>query len=614
MYLAELRNKESVQEKVDIKFCCEYDVVVAGLGTAGAIAAISAGENGAKVLGVEKLTLAGGSATAGGIAGYYYGLEGGRFEKVDAEAAKIRENSFIKGGCFHHDAKAIALDNQLTEAGVKVLYQSSVIGVFLGDQNNIAGVRLVTPDGVKNVGCKALLDASGDGEVCAMAGAEYAEGRLLDGQSQPFSSVRIFQQKDYITWANFDAGYATASDGKDMSRAIIDSNALHMVPAGERMNELLWITTIPGIRECRLIKCDETLTFPDFLNGKRFDNPVAYCYSNFDSHSKDWAFEEDLIKDWMVGASLWGKNMVFPVPFECMVVTGFKNLLAVGRCLSVDHEVACALRMQRCMQKLGQAAGTAAAMAVKNNCEIREIDFDGLRDLLRKDGCLADPEMADWEVPENAEKLVEIIQSNKPGEAIWYLSRNIEKYESDLNSWLGSSDQHLSRNSALVLGIAGRKSALPILRETILNRDDFCQETSRSQNQKRILGAIHLLGKIPEDENIEVLLGYLSAELNLHEFSHTMMSLLRLGDTFPARQKEIAGKLICLMESSAFTYKLVMKNSSSTGLEVFEPMGNYMRLLAARKFKEWGIENRLAEIPEKGMTWRERRLSKEIAG
>ena len=614
MYLAELRDKQSFREKTDIKFCCEYDVVVAGLGTAGAIAAMAAAENGASVLGVEKLTLAGGSATAGGIAGYYYGLEGGRFEKVDAEAAKIRENSFIKGGCFHHDAKAIALDNQMTAAGVKVLYQSSVIGVFLGDKNDIAGVRIVTPDGLKNVGCKVLLDASGDGEVCAMAGAEYAEGRLLDGQSQPFSSVRVFQQEDYIKWANFDAGYSTASDGDDMSRAIIDSNALHLVPAGERMSELLWITTIPGVRECRLIKCDETLTFPDFLNGKRFENPAAYAYSNFDSHSKDWAFEEDLIKDWMVGASLWGKNIVFPVPFECMVVTGFKNLLAVGRCLSVDHEIACALRMQRCMQKLGQAAGTAAAMAIKNNCEIREIDFDALRDLLRNDGCLADPQKADWEVPEAAEELKKLLQTNKPGEAIWHLSRNLGKYKNDLSVWLDSQDVNLSFNSALALGIAGQKNALPVLRKIVLQKDNFCSESSRGNNQRRLLGAIHLLGKLADEENIDSLLGYLSEKLDLQEFSHTMMSLLRLGDAFSARQQDIAGKLIPLMESAAFSYKLVMKNSSANGMEVFEPMGNYMRLLAARKFKGWGIPNKLASMQQTGLSWRERRLLKEIAG
>lgn len=614
MYLAELRDKESYREKIDIEFDKEYDVLVAGLGTAGALAAISAGENGASVLGVEKCTLSGGSATAGGIASYYYGLAGGRFEKVDAEANQIRENNFVNGGVFHHDAKAMALDKQMKEAGVDISYQATVIGVFLDDYENIKGVRMVSPEGVQNIGCKVLLDASGDGEICAMAGAEYEEGRPVDEQSQPYSSVPIFQGDDHIKWANFDAGYATASDAEDMTRAILFGNSLHKAPEGTRMKEILWISTMPGLREGRLIKCHEFLTFEDYLNGKRVENPVAYCYSNFDSHSKDWAFEGDLAKDWMLVASLWCKGVIFPVPLECMIVKGINNLMAVGRCLSVDHIMACAIRMQRGMQKLGQAAGTAAAMAVKGNCEIRNIDQEALRNLLRKDACLAEPEVVEEKVPKNSEELKALLASDDPSEAIWYLSRNIEGYYRELLEWLGDSSKNLSYHSALALGIGGSKDALPVLKKIIAERDGFVVKTARTyHNTKRICGAVYLLGKYFEEENIKVLFDYLDVGLDARELSMTVMSLLRLGDAFVSRREEIAKGLTRFFEQDDFECKLILKNSSGTNQEVSEQLGNLLILLAAKQFKSWGIENQLVDQVKEPFSWREKYLMDQLA-
>lgn len=613
MYIAELRNKKSYREKIDITCCSDYDVIVAGLGTAGALAAIAAGENGASVLGVEKCTLSGGSATAGGIASYYYGLEGGRFERVDDDANALRENNFVNGGGFHHDTKAMALDRSMEEAGVKVSYQSTVIGVYLDDYDNIIGIRIVSPAGVQNIGCKVLIDASGDGEVCAMAGAEYEEGRPVDGQSQPYSSVRIFQTEDRIAWANFDAGYATASDGEDMSRAIIFGNSLHMVPEGERMYEMLWITTMPGIREGRLIKCDEYLTFKDYLNGKDFNNPVAYCYSNFDSHSKDWAFEGDLAKDWMVAANLWCKEMVFPIPLGSMIVKGFSNLMAVGRCLSVDHIMACALRMQRGMQKLGQVAGTVAAMAVKQGDDIRSMEKEELFEILRRDGCLNEPDVQKSHSPETPAEFRELLSSDDPSEAIWSLSRNIEKYHAELGQWLSGPDENLSYHCALALGIAGRKEAIPVLQEIVAKRDDFIPKTKRAyHNTKRICGAVHLLGKFIEEYNVKVLFDYLNPGLEAREFSMAVMSLLRLGEAFIDRRRDIADGLISVLGQENLDCKLVLKNSSGTELDVIESFENLLRLLAVKQLKSWGIENNLVDLLKEPLSWREKRLLRQI--
>ena len=103
MFKCEMIHQQPVRQKEVPSFEREFDVVVAGLGTAGAVAAIAAAETGVKTCAIEKLNFPGGSATSGGIASYYYGLPGGRFEKTDSAAQQLRAQAFIEGGCFHPD-------------------------------------------------------------------------------------------------------------------------------------------------------------------------------------------------------------------------------------------------------------------------------------------------------------------------------------------------------------------------------------------------------------------------------------------------------------------------------------------------------------------------------
>ncbi len=613
MTLSELRDGKCAKIESKAAFEKTYDIVVAGLGTAGALAALSAAENGASVLGVERLNECGGTGTAGGVFGYYYGLRGGRFEEIDAQAGKLRDSSFIPNGGFHPDAKAVALEQELLSKGVSILYESSVSGVYLSADGDICGVRLSAPDGTLNVGCKILIDASGDGEVCAAAGASFKEGRDFDGQPQPYSSVRVFLKDGRLEMANFDAGYAVSSDAADMTRGVIHGNALHLAEPGAQSCKLLWISTIPGLREGRLIDCDKTLSFASFMNGEFDADPVVWAYSNFDSHTQDWAFEDEQAKDWMVAASLWGKVFAIPIPLEATLVKGFRNLMAVGRCLSVDHIMACAVRMQRCLQKLGEAAGAAAALALRDGVELRRVDRKALRRLLEASGCL-DAKLPDCSFPEEAARLKELLSGKTPGEAIWSLARNPEAYGAQPLEWLKGPDLNLARNCALALGIAGRKEALPALLEILRERDGFIPSSSSSHNQPRLLGAIHLLGKLKDAGSVGPLLSFAESEsLDVQTLSHALIALLKLGESLPEHRRQIAGRLEPLLAKGSLPCELVLKNASQNGQKIAEPLLGIMRLGAARAFKSWGIESKLPSLAAKGgLSWRERRMIKEL--
>ena len=612
MLKCEMIRQKSVRSEGVPEFAREYDIVVAGLGTAGAIAAIAAAETGASVCAVEKLNLPGGTATSGGIAGYYYGLPGGRFEKTDAAAQQLRVLSFIEGGNFHPDAKGIVLERELLAAGGEIRYDSNICALWLEDDGaTVRGVRVVTPEGVCDIGCRALIDGTGNGDVCALAGAAFREGRESDSQPQPFSSVRVFRSEKRFSSANFDAGFTTSADAKELNRAILDSNSLHCFPPpwNQEPTRLYYLTQLPGHREGRLIECDHMLTAMEVIDKSWKERPFSYAYSNFDSHSLDWAFEDDTACDWMVATSLWGKNMIAPIPLEIMTVKKFRNLLVVGRAVCVDHLTASLMRMQRCMQKTGEVAGIAAALAVLGGkSDVRDTDREELEKRLRASGCLDESILPQCRFP--VESWREELSSDKPGEAIWYAAHHLAETRDTLLALLDGNDGNAAAHAALALAIAGDKAAAPMLRNLLLARDETVPKTSRRHNYPRLFPVAYLLGRIGEASDAELLLELARERLaDFQTFSYAWRGLLTLGERFPELRGKIADGVLPILEAEDFRLPILFRNTLIHSQARYEPMHNLLRAVTAVKFKEWGISNRLAALLERSpLSWRERRL------
>lgn len=610
MILRELQNRTCTGATVEPAFLHTFDIVIAGLGTAGAPAALAAAESGAKVCVVEKLNLPGGSATSGGIAGYYFGLPGGLFEKIDSAAEQLRTLSFIQGGDFHPDAKGMAVERALMERGVEIFYESTPCAVFLDDDGRrVRGVRVATPSGVADIACGMLIDATGNGDVCALAGAAFTEGRASDGQAQPFSSVRVYRRDNSFHGANFDAGVTTSTDAAELNRAIINSNALHCWPPGSGAMRLYYITQLPGHRESRLVCCDHTLTAGEIISGDWQHQPLAHAYSNFDSHSADWAFEDDTACDWMIAASLWGKNMVAPITLESMTARGFANLLVVGRAVSVDHLAASLVRMQRCLQKNGEVAGRAAALALAaGKSDVREVDRAELEKQLRASGCLDESILPGCTFP--AANWVEELGSGKPGEAMWYASRHLDATRGKLVELLADEAPHTAVNSAIALAMGGDASGLALLRRHLVARDEFLPRSSRHSNYPRLYALAYLLGRVGEPSDAGLLLDLAKERLSdFHVFSHAWRGLLQLGNRFPPLREKIARELCAILEQEDFELPLLIRNPLMPSQTFRQPMHNLVRVLSALEFKRWGVPSRLKECLEKqNLTWRERNL------
>jgi hypothetical protein len=134
-----------------------------------------------------------------------------------------------------------------------------------------------------------------------------------------------------------------------------------------------------GIRESRRIVGRYTLTRDDVLSGRKFDDAVARSAYPIDLHNPR-------------GSGTTTHRLApgesYEIPFRCLVPVNCEQLLVAGRCISTTHEALASTRLTPTVMTLGQAAGTAAAIASARNIRVGEVDPRELRAQLVADGVL----------------------------------------------------------------------------------------------------------------------------------------------------------------------------------------------------------------------------------
>jgi len=133
-----------------------------------------------------------------------------------------------------------------------------------------------------------------------------------------------------------------------------------------------------GIRETRRVHGEYRLTKEDVLGARQFDDQIGLCGAPIEDHhggaDTKWQYLPD--------------GQCVGIPYRTLLPQNRSNLLVAGRCFSATHDAHASVRsMAQCMA-MGQAAGTAAAMASRQAVSPKEIDVPALRDILRKDGAV----------------------------------------------------------------------------------------------------------------------------------------------------------------------------------------------------------------------------------
>lgn len=342
----------------------EYDVVVVGGGTAGAPAAIGAARQGARTLLLEYLHVLGGVSSDGMITGYYAGNHVGFVNEFDA----CRERT---GGAIKALSIAETFRRMCRDAGADVWFGSFGSGVCVKD-GKVAGVVVVTPFGRGVVRARCVIDATGNSDMAAAAGARttFIGARELALQSAGQAPHRLGRGG-----VNSDFGYVNDPDAWDLWLFGVRSRAGAPNP---------WdIQQLVDSRERRRIVPDLMVEGWDVVMGRKFPDTVNRSRSKQDSHG----FFQD---DYGAVAEVDGIVQRYAnLPLRCYLPEGVGNLAVVGLGKGVARDVVPFTRMRADMINEGYALGLCAAEAARSKQgDFRAIDVKTVQRKLVEKGNL----------------------------------------------------------------------------------------------------------------------------------------------------------------------------------------------------------------------------------
>ena len=136
-----------------------------------------------------------------------------------------------------------------------------------------------------------------------------------------------------------------------------------------------------GVRSSRRIRGVYSITARDMIDETKFDDGIACCGYPIDIHSADGAATDSTFLRW---------GGYYSIPYRCLINDRVSNIMAAGRDVSSTFEANASLRVSPCCTALGQAAGTAAALAVKNSVSPLNVPIPELRRILSEDGAIVE--------------------------------------------------------------------------------------------------------------------------------------------------------------------------------------------------------------------------------
>jgi len=530
----------------------KYQVIIAGFGTAGAIAAIAAARRGAKVLVLERNTCPGGMQAGGFIFGYYLQQPMGLTAEIE-ELIQQQQKTDRLGGQPVENRREI-LENLALEAKAELRYQA-VISEILEQDGKIKGVVWHEQGKRFCAECDVLLDCSADAEIARHAGIETFGGRESDGQFQPFTNLYAFRTAAGIAAAaNFDAGRIDQYDIRELTQIMLETSRLHLRQdyQNNNPNRLLAPSDQIGVREGLHIRSRKILTLQELLDDKlQVDDPIDWVSSNIDTHASDFCLESTIFQDWMLGASMWGTVLWIPISLGCLLPEkGPEGLLIAGRHLGVDHDLGHAVRMNACMGRLGEVAGTLAALAVQQNCTPSRIPYRTLADALNIPSTPPGDNHALFAL--SASEIKDGLASDAPGKAIW-AARTQGQLELLQEIYAEAEPgSHLRRHAAQALALLDCDTGAEELRACLAERDPWRPKTSRNRNHARGYVAVYLLGRLADCEAIPLLQEVWLSPPQTDTFqyqSQAMMALLKIAEKHPLERMKIADSLKKLTET-----------------------------------------------------------------
>ncbi|MDR0308208.1 MAG: FAD-dependent oxidoreductase [Chitinispirillales bacterium] len=430
-----------------------YDVVVVGGGPGGVCAAAAAAAQGASTLLIERYGFLGGMATAGLVNPFMAYKNGGQpltTSCFNSILSSLRKYNALcsQGQIFDDEVLKIVLDKMMSDAGVDVLLHSVLCGTDIkiertvtprlcgyGGADNgetckgshsdqrINNIEALTKGGLVQIGAKIFIDATGDGDLAYLSGAQYETGRKHDSACQPMTlCFKIsgvsgdlsandlgLELTEILLWAktknlitqpredvlvfgtltpgtyHFNSTRILSKKGTcsfDLTDAEIEGRrqAFELMELFQKYSPLfkkagiIKLACQIGIRETRRIGGLYKITEEDILEGRKFDDGIARSCYPVDIHNPDGS--GTVLKH-------LEENQYYEIPLRSLIAKDFRNLLIGSRCICSTHEAHSSLRVMPVVAGIGEAAGLTAAAAVSGQMEdVREVDRHRIRDTI----------------------------------------------------------------------------------------------------------------------------------------------------------------------------------------------------------------------------------------
>ncbi|HRT97572.1 MAG TPA: FAD-dependent oxidoreductase [Planctomycetota bacterium] len=340
------------QEERPLAVLGTYDVVVIGGGTGGAPAGIAAARHGAKTLVVEMLHGLGGVGTLGHISTYYWGNRVGFCKTILDGKAR-----------WGIEEKAEWWRAELREAKADIWFGCVGCGAFVDDRR-VKGAVVATPYGRGVVLAKTVIDATGNSDVAAAAGAATI---YTDETDIALQGTGLPPRHLGASYTNTDY---TITDETDM----LDTWSLFLY-AKRMAGNAFDLGQLIDTRERRRIVGDHTITILDQFLERTHPDTVVQTWSNFDTHGYT-------VDPYFVLQQPHHKGVKTQIPYRAMLPQGYDGVLVIGLGISAHRDAVPLIRMQPDIENGGYAAGTAAAMAVKADGSVRNVNVKKLQEHL----------------------------------------------------------------------------------------------------------------------------------------------------------------------------------------------------------------------------------------
>jgi hypothetical protein len=350
----------------------------------------------------------------------------------------------VERGAHYHDALAQAdffepeeckqsMEDTILQAGGSVLYHALLVTVErVGDEWRAV---FLSKGATTVITCRYLIDSTGDGDACALAGARMTHGRRVDGKTQPMSMVVQLGGFDPAIWQAdghrlVQGRYATEGDHFTQEIARARASGEWTIPRGEiamfwsmpkdpsrvtingtRINGLSACNPleasraeVEGRRQAREVEAFFRRYVPGFANAYLLQtgpqigvresrrivgratlheeqvrarilpvSSVVLCAYPIDVHHPDGNGTQ---------FEKSGQGHVYGIPWECQLPDTLDNVAAAGRCISATHEAAGSFRVMPTCMGLGEAAGTGVVLAEKSGCVLSDVSGDSIRHMI----------------------------------------------------------------------------------------------------------------------------------------------------------------------------------------------------------------------------------------